>query len=175
MAKNGIISDTFTPALNTTRTALRPSGKKSIMKKINIQWKANNARRFNSQEAAEENGNIKQWDGYKSSSIRNKNGTFKKRHSAYYTSTGQKKRTPSNIRYTGKRSELNRDTGRLRLSVGARGNKADIDTVTSRYMELGSKVPYAAYQHKMRRLVSISAKDRTAFKRIFLKGIGIRK
>ncbi len=169
-----IITDTFKPLLMRQVKAMSSTGRKKSNRKINIQWKANNSRRFNSELGVTINGSEIRWKDYKQSTIKDKDGKFKKRHSSYYTTMGQKRVNPRNIRYSGKRSELLKDTGRLRSSIAARGNKADIDKITATFIELGSKVPYAAVQHKMRRIVGISQKDRQAFKRIYLRELGLR-
>jgi len=168
-----VIINTFSALLRKQAKAMSEVGRTSSNKKINIQWKANNSRRFNAQIGVDDNGNEVRWADYKSSTVRTAKGTFKKRSSSYYTKNGAKRSRAKDIRYTGKRSELLRDNGRLRQSIAARGNKADIDSVTPRFIELGSMVPYAAAQHKMRRIVGISKMDRQAFKRIYLRALGL--
>lgn len=172
-----IVKDTFSGLLKKQLRAMEPSNRNRLNQKISLQWKANNSRRYNAQQYADEDGNIKDWKDYSKNTIRTKTGKPRKRHSAYYDAMGNKRAKPrkgSRYEYTGSRGELLRDTGRLRGSVAARGNQADIDVVRPDKIELGSRVPYAAKQHKTRPIISLSRSDRESFIRIYLKEMGLR-
>jgi len=161
-----IVKDELTKRIKEIQASMSPEAKKAALREINTMWKASNVRRFDGEEYAKKDGSITKWDKFKDSTLKyqTKKGTvWRRRASAYRNYDGSKKAKPGRARYSSS-SKLLKDTGRLRLSVGLNGAGQIIDT-TSKYTELGTRVKYAAYQHSMRPVVSISARDRLIFLR----------
>jgi len=149
---------------------------KSLMSRLGIQLLANNMRRFTQSKGVDDNGNERDWKPYKPNSVmyvlktdragRPGQVIWKLRYSWYVRNPGKRVKNTQYKQYrygpAGRlKSQLLKDTGALRMSVGSRFGKGNIFRVGEAFVEFGSNLKYAAYQHYKlgRPIVGISNKD----------------
>lgn len=156
-----------------------PKARRQLLKQLSMQWRKNNAVRFDSQLGAPNPGGYEvPWRDYETSTVEwtDKQGVThpRRRASAYRTADGNKIDPPRDIFYDGKaRGQLLRDTGRLRASVALLGPGTDVsgemlEVIGSKSVTLGSRVPYARRQHRLRSIFGISRKDIADFRRVMI-------
>jgi len=157
-----IVKNDFAKRLDRLNDMPKNGVDKSVLKKMQIQWLGNNLKRYTREEYADNQERVRKWKPFKQDTLYRINKKGEKKWKKRRGSDG------SVGRYSAS-SKLLMKSGILRGSANVLGHPQSTQEIKSYYIQIGSKLKQALYQHKMRPIVSISFKDRSMFERIMVK------
>lgn len=164
-----VIKDDFKLIIKRFGIIADGDSKKKLYKKLLPQMLSDNLRLFDSEQYANEKGNIKKWKRFKTRTLyyyikRGWGWGHSRKEVGKAPGTMVWNKRPSGRRYN-RSSKLLRDDGALFNSLGSVSGKG-VRIINTKYVEYGSKLKYASRQNSMRPIVGIAKNTINKIQRI---------